>query len=121
MQRKFIQICQRGVRKSQLIAQPTTLAEKRKPLNSNTMQCWIYKGSRRAETYLYLRDEDGISLVPDALIEAMGKLEFVMQLSLSHERELARASTQSVMRELEQRGYYLQMPPAKDAQPAWVQ
>jgi uncharacterized protein YcgL (UPF0745 family) len=85
------------------------------------MQCWIYKGSRRAETYLYLREEGGTSSVPDALIEAMGELELVMELSLSPERELARASAQKVIGELQRRGYYLQMPPSKEPQPAWVQ
>ena len=93
-----------AVRTTQVITLPTTLAQKRRPLNSNTMQCWIYKGSRRAETYLYLRDEGDMSLVPDALIAAMGKLEFVMELSLSRERTLARAGAHKVMRELEQRG-----------------
>jgi len=85
------------------------------------MQCWIYKGSRRAETYLYLRNEGDISPVPGALIEAMGTLELVMELSLAHGRDLARASAEQVMRDLQQRGYYLQMPPAEQPRPAWVQ
>ena len=85
------------------------------------MQCWIYKSSRRAETYLYLRHEGDTSKVPGALIEAMGTLELVMELSLSHERNLARASAEQVIRDLEQRGYYLQMPPAEQPRPPWVQ
>jgi uncharacterized protein YcgL (UPF0745 family) len=87
----------------------------------NDMQCWIYKGSRRAETYLFLCAEDDTSQVPEALLEAMGDLQLVMELSLSRERNLARASVEQVMRDLEQRGYYLQMPPAEQARPAWVQ
>ncbi len=78
------------------------------------MQCWIYKGSRRAETYLYLRAEGETSTVPAALLEAMGTLEFVMELTLSPERTLARASAEQVIRDLEQNGYYLQMPPAEE-------
>lgn len=85
------------------------------------MQCWIYKGSRRAETYLYLRTADDTSLVPSALIDAMGTLELVMELSLSRERTLARASADQVMRDLKQRGYYLQLPPVEQARPDWVQ
>ena len=85
------------------------------------MQCWVYKGSRRAETYLYLRDEGDTSQVPEALIEAMGTLALVMQLSLSRERKLARASAEQVMRDLAERGYYLQMPPADQSRPDWVQ
>ena len=85
------------------------------------MQCWIYKGSRRAETYLYLCKEGDTSAVPDALIEAMGTLDLVMELSLSPERNLARASAEQVMRDLRQCGYYLQMPPAEQSRPDWVQ
>ena len=85
------------------------------------MQCWVYKGSRRAETYLYLCDEGDTSRVPEALIEAMGTLELVMQVSLSRERKLARASAEQVMRDLTERGYYLQMPPAEQSRPHWVQ
>lgn len=89
-------------------------------LNRTMMQCWIYKGSGRAETYLYLREEGGTSSVPKALIEALGELELVMELTLSLERRLARASAQLVMCELVQRGYYLQLPPAQQVHPARV-
>jgi len=44
-----------------------------------------------------------------------------MELSLSPERDLARASAEQVMRDLRQRGYYLQMPPAEQTRPDWVQ
>lgn len=77
------------------------------------MQCWIYKGNRRQETYLYLATEDDTGQVPDELLVAMGKLELVMQLQLSAQRPLARASTEQVMHDLEHKGYYLQMPPVE--------
>ena len=75
------------------------------------MQCWIYKGSRREETYLYLATKDGTEQVPAELLAAMGELELVMQLQLSAQRPLARANTEQVMHELAHKGYYLQMPP----------
>ena len=75
------------------------------------MQCWIYKGSRREETYLYLAVEDGTDPVPDALLTALGRLELVMSLELSPRRTLARASAEQVIQDLESKGYYLQMPP----------
>ena len=85
------------------------------------MQCWIYKGSRRAETYLYLPTEGDTSQVPVALVDAMGTLVLVMELSLSQELDLARASAEQVMRDIEERGYYLQMPPVEQTRPDWVQ
>ena len=75
------------------------------------MNCWIYKGIRRAETYLYLAAEDATDPVPDELLAALGTLEFVMELELGADRALARANPVKVMEELSQRGYYLQMPP----------
>ncbi len=75
------------------------------------MNCWIYKGSRRAETYLYLAGPDATEAVPDELLAALGTLEFVMELALDPDRTLARANPVKVIEELEQRGYYLQMPP----------
>lgn len=75
------------------------------------MQCWIYKGNGREETYLYLAAEDDTGQVPDELLVAMGKLELVMQLELSPQRPLARASIEQVIHDLARKGYYLQMPP----------
>ena len=75
------------------------------------MECWIYKSTRRDQTYLYLPAEDDLSRVPAALLEAMGRLELVMTLTLSPERTLARADPRDVMTQLVNRGFYLQMPP----------
>ena len=75
------------------------------------MKCWIYKGSTRQETYLFLPDENDTARVPAALLNQLGTLEFVMELSLSPERRLAHANPVAVMDALAQRGYYLQLPP----------
>jgi hypothetical protein len=77
------------------------------------MECWIYKGSRRDETYLYLAVAEDWSSVPEPLLAAMGRLQLVMSLKLTPERALARANTRSVIAALEQQGYYLQLPPAR--------
>lgn len=75
------------------------------------MKCWIYKGNTREETYLFLPRENDTERVPPALLAELGTLEFVMQLSLSPQRRLARANPEAVMSALEQRGFYLQLPP----------
>lgn len=79
---------------------------------NETFRCWVYKGARRGETYLYLAKEDGFDAAPRALIEQMGALELVMELELYPGRKLARANAGEVMRSLQSRGYYLQLPPA---------
>lgn len=77
------------------------------------MQCWIYKGNRRDETYLYLAAEEDWSVVPEPLLAQMGQLQLVMTLDLTPDRPLARASAGSVIAALEKQGYYLQMPPPR--------
>jgi uncharacterized protein YcgL (UPF0745 family) len=77
--------------------------------------CWIYKDRRRGETYLYLAERDGFDVAPRALLDAMGDLEFVMELDLHPDRKLARARTGEVLRALTDKGYYLQLPPVGTA------
>jgi hypothetical protein len=75
------------------------------------MRCWIYKGERRDETYLYVAAPGDLDAVPAALRAGFGELELVMELELSETRRLARADVIKVMQELADKGYYLQLPP----------
>lgn len=74
------------------------------------MQCVIYKSLRKQDTYLYLAARDTFSCVPGTLLELIGKLVHVMDLDLSPERRLAREDTVEVLRNLQERGWHLQMP-----------
>ena len=74
---------------------------------------WIYKGSRRAETYLYVPGENDFSRVPAALLEAMGRLQLVMELAIDEQRSLARADAKTVIESVRDAGYYLQLPPVE--------
>jgi len=85
------------------------------------MQCWIYKGKKRAETYLYLGAQDDTDSVPDDLLKAMGPLELVMELDLSGPKHLARANPKEVSEQIQARGYYLQLPPVENPIPGRLQ
>jgi len=74
------------------------------------MQCAIYKSLRKQDTYLYLAARDNFSCVPGTLLELIGKWVHVMDLDLSPERRLAREDTAEVLRNLQERGWHLQMP-----------
>ncbi len=80
----------------------------------STTACWIYKGAKRDEMFLYVDREDNFERVPTALLSAMGELELVMALQLGPDRKLARANVDRVIEDLNQQGFYLQMPPGKD-------
>ena len=52
------------------------------------MQCAIYKGRRKAETYIYIECADDFSRVPQALLDMLGQLELIMELDLLMELHL---------------------------------
>ena len=61
--------------------------------------------------YLYVNKQDDFEDIPEALLQQFGNPVFVMQLELSVERKLARADAQTVINNLDQQGFHLQMPP----------
>jgi len=75
------------------------------------MQCFIYKSLKKDELYLYLDKKDDFSAVPAELFQSFGKLQFVMELTLSSERTLAREDVNRVMSSLSNKGFFVQMPP----------
>ena len=76
------------------------------------MNAYIYKSSRKAELYLYIAQKDDFSNVPQALYDSMGKEPvFVMEIELTPERKLARENVNTVIKNLETKGFHLQIPP----------
>lgn len=79
----------------------------------------IFRCRKKSEMYLYLpfdpqrSEEQMINALPESLLKMTGVLEQVMQLELTPEKKLARASASEVLSALHERGYYLQMPPAE--------
>ncbi|WP_062268644.1 YcgL domain-containing protein [Endozoicomonas arenosclerae] len=74
----------------------------------------IYKSSKRNEMYLYVEKRDQLEKVPEALHQAFGKATHVMDILLTPERTLARADVEKVMTEIQEKGFYLQMPPVEE-------
>lgn len=74
----------------------------------------VYKSSKKADTYLYLPKRDDFSLVPKALIEMFGKPIFVMLVPLMKRSSVALIDSKKLQAELEQHGFYLQIPPPVD-------
>lgn len=65
--------------------------------------------------YLYVDKKEGMERVPDELKEIFGKPEEVMTLLITEEKKLARTDGARVLAQIEEKGFYLQMPPAKEA------
>jgi len=77
------------------------------------MQCVVYKGDRRAGSYLYVKIKDDFTQVPESLLTMLGELTFVMQVDLASRDKLAYADIKEVCRLLDEQGFFLQMPPGE--------
>lgn len=75
------------------------------------MQCYIYKSLKKAELYLYIDKKDDFSAVPEECLSTLGPLVHVMDLELTRERKLAREDSQKVLKCLQEKGFFIQMPP----------
>lgn len=71
----------------------------------------VFKGSRKADTYVFVDYSEGLNRVPEALLEQLGTTTEVMSLKLSADRTLARANAKDVLEQIESAGFYLQLPP----------
>lgn len=78
------------------------------------MYCAIYKSQRKQDTYLYMAAKDDFAAVPEGLLKLLGQPVYVMDLDLSPQRKLAREDVAEVMRNLQERGWHLQMPERED-------
>ena len=76
--------------------------------------CTIYKASRENELYLYVEKGNDFSELATELMSRMGDLNEVMTLVLDINRKLARVKTKNVLAEIEEKGYFLQLPPNID-------
>lgn len=80
-------------------------------MTTPTTNCWIYHSSKKDEMYLYLPIKDNFDDIPAPLMQQFGTPRFVMSLTLSRDKPLARADVKAVITALSDPGYYLQLPP----------
>jgi len=73
--------------------------------------CEIYRSPKEEGMYLYVKKEEGLSRVPEDLLKLFGKPQQAMVLLLTPEKKLAHASVDKVAESLNEKGFYLQLPP----------
>ncbi len=77
----------------------------------NSRTCNIYKSERKALTFLYVDAADDLTSVPAELLESFGQPQLVMRLELQPDRQLALVTGATVLTQIEQNGFFLQLPP----------
>lgn len=75
------------------------------------MQCFVYRSRKKQNTYLFLPEHDDFSTVPESLMQLFGEAEFSFKFDLQPGRKLMLADAEEVMRNLNENGYFLQLPP----------
>ena len=78
---------------------------------SPTVNCSVYRSRRKDYTYIYLAEGHSLEQLPTELLAAFGTPEFVIDLELSMDRELATEDVGQVIKNLSEQGYHLQLPP----------
>lgn len=78
---------------------------------SKTISCHIYRSKFKHGLYIYLREKDDFDIIPSALKNKLGILEFTFSMTLEETKKLVKLDTKHVMQQLQDVGYFLQMPP----------
>jgi uncharacterized protein YcgL (UPF0745 family) len=73
------------------------------------MLCYIYRSSRKVDTYLYLVDKNDFSILPEEMLKIFGEPEFSFSFELSEDRKLAMEDAGKVFCNLKSQGYHLQL------------
>ncbi|MEA2119375.1 YcgL domain-containing protein [Halovibrio sp. HP20-50] len=77
--------------------------------------CEVFKSSRKDEMYLYIDKRQGLKQVPEQLLETFGKPVPVFTMLLTADKKLSRVKAVDVVEGIKENGFYLQMPPPKEA------
>jgi len=75
------------------------------------MLCAVYKSIRKSQTYLFIEKRDDFDPVPDPLLAQFGPPQLVSLLNIKPGAKLAMADADSVIKAIQEKGYFLQLPP----------
>jgi len=78
------------------------------------MLCAVYKSLKKEYTYLFVKQRDDFSSVPEALMSMFGVPSLVTLVNLANKDKLAMADIDKVKSNLSEQGYYLQLPPPQE-------
>jgi len=73
------------------------------------MKVFVYHSLKKNGYYLYVPEENNFSKVPDNLLQALGELEPALTFELTKNRKLATENPETVLQNLQQAGYHLQI------------
>ena len=73
--------------------------------------CDVYRSSKKPDVYLYVNKVEGLARVPDELLATFGDPEHAFLFKLTPDRKLAKEDAVKVIKNLDEQGFHLQLPP----------
>lgn len=73
--------------------------------------CQIFRSSKEEGMYLYVKKEEGLARVPEDLLKLFGTPQPAMVILLTPDKRLAQTTAEKVAESLDQKGFFLQLPP----------
>ena len=80
------------------------------------MICYIYRCNLKPDMYIYLAEEDNFENIPKKMFNSFGIVEFAMELEITPDKKLAREDTATVLSNLKEHGFHLQLPSDKSVE-----
>ncbi|MDH5393017.1 MAG: YcgL domain-containing protein [Gammaproteobacteria bacterium] len=77
------------------------------------MNCYIYRCSAKNDMYVFLKEQDDFSVIPQHIMKSLGETEFTLELDITPQRKLAKENPETVINNLEEHGFHLQLPSEK--------
>ncbi len=74
------------------------------------MKTFIYRCNLKPDMYIYLAEEDVFDKIPKEIFNSFGIVEFSMELEITADSKLAREDCKTVLYNLEEFGFHLQLP-----------
>ncbi len=74
----------------------------------------VYRSSTKPDMYIFVAADEELSRVPEALMKRFGRPIEAMSIELDADVVLARTDAVTVLEQIQQEGFYLQMPPATE-------
>jgi hypothetical protein len=85
-----------------------------KQLDPSPIPCTVWRSMKRDYTYLYLHEDREFDDLPGPLRVLFDGAELALELDLATRSALANADIENVRKQLDDPGYYLQLPPEDD-------
>lgn len=77
------------------------------------MNCYIYRCAAKNDMYVFLKDQDDFSVIPKHIMKSLGETEFTLEIDITPEKKLAKEDAKTVVSNLEEHGFHLQLPSEK--------